>query len=106
MNRTIRVMAIVEMAIGTVVASIFVADRLGIAGPDSALTAILGLASLAVAAVSVACFLICLPISIRLLISSPPERTVFQIIVVSLAALLIFALVTWFIHISPYLRPH
>lgn len=104
MTLPIRIMAAAEMAVGLMVASLLLVDHLEIAGPDSAITLILGLSCLAVAAISILCFVFCLPLSIRRLISSPSERTVLQILVVVLAVLLTLSLAAWLIHISPYLN--
>jgi len=95
-----RMMAVAEGIIGIMVASLVLVDHLGIAGPDYTLTAILGLSCLAVAVISIPCFVCCLPLSIRRLVSSPSERTLSQIIVVALAVVLTLALTAWLIHIG------
>lgn len=105
MNRTIRVMAIAEIVIAIMIASIILVDWLEIAGPDSAFTGVLGLLALAIAIAAIACFVFCLPSSVRQLISAPSERTPVQILVVALAALFTFAVGLWLMHIFPHVRP-
>lgn len=103
MKLTVRIMAVVEAVIGSMFASLLLVDRLDIAGPDSTLTALLGLSCLAVAVAAIICFAFCLPVSIGLLISSPPERTVLHFVVVALAAFSTLGLGTWLMHISGHL---